>query len=313
MHDSEVRPNHTNAMSEATNLTVLFADVAGSTRLYERCGDKEALRRVGECLAVAKEAVLANDGEVIKTIGDELMCLFPNSGAATLAACAMQSGVHALPQAGDAPMALRIGYQSGPVLRRDGDVFGDTVNVAARIVGMASSGQILLGDTASESLPSYLRFGLRTLGHAAVRGRATEVRLHEIVWDLAADLTVVGGTVALKSMPASPVLELRMGTLSWRVERGAITIGRDAANQVVLGTKRASRSHARIESRDGRFVLCDLSANGTYIQNGSDTFTRLCGEEATLTGTGTLTFGDRPDMEGAIEMRYTVTTSSRTG
>jgi adenylate cyclase len=313
MHDSQVRPDKTNAMSESPNLTVLFADVAGSTRLYERCGDKEALRRVGECLAVAKEAVLANDGEVIKTIGDELMCLFPNSGAATLAACAMQSGVHGLPQAGDAPMALRIGYQSGPVLRRDGDVFGDTVNVAARIVGMAASGQILLGDTACETLPSYLRFGLRTLGHAAVRGRATEVRLHEIVWDLAADLTVVGGTVALKSTPASPLLELRMGTLAWRVERGAITIGRDAANQVVLGTKRASRSHARIESRDGRFVLCDLSANGTFIQNGSGGFTRLCGEEATLTGTGTLTFGDRPDMEGAVEMRYTVTTSSQAG
>jgi adenylate cyclase len=306
MDDTAVQPPGTIVVNESANLTVLFADVAGSTRLYERCGDKEALRRVGECLAVATEATHANGGEVVKTIGDELMCLFPNSGSATLAACAMQSGVHGLPQAGDAPMSLRIGFQSGPVLRREGDVFGDTVNVAARIVGMAAAGQILLGDTASETLPSYLRFGLRALGHAAVRGRATEVRLHEIVWDLAADLTMVGGTVALKSMPAPPVLELRMGTLDWRVERGAITIGRDAANQVVLATKRASRSHARIESRDGRFILCDLSANGTWMTNGSGEVTRLCGDEATLSGSGTLTFGDRPDVEGCVEMRYTV-------
>lgn len=311
MDDTHLSPGDSTIVSESTSLTVLFADVAGSTRLYERCGDTEALRRVGECLAVATDATLANGGEVIKTIGDEIMCVFPTSGAATLAACAMQSGVHGLPQAGEAPMALRIGFQSGPVLRRDGDAFGDTVNVAARIVGMAAAGQILLGDTACESLPAYLKFGLRALGHAAVRGRATEVRLHEIVWDLAADLTVVGGTIALKSLPASPVLELRMGTLDWRVERGAITIGRDAANQVVLATKRASRSHARIESRDGRFILCDLSANGTWLKPASGPVTRLCGDEATLTGTGTMTFGDRPDVEGSVEMRYTVSNATQ--
>lgn len=295
------------AIAESTRLmAVLFADVAGSTRLYETLGDQEALRRVGACLDRATEATLAHGGTVVKTIGDELMCIFPDSGAALLAACAMQSLVRALPETGGIRNAFRIGFQWGPVLMRDGDAFGDTVNVAARIVALASAGQILLGSDACETLPSHLRFGIRELGQATIRGRSAEVQLHEIVWDIAADLTQVADGATLRALPKSQSIELQFGTLNWRIERGAIAIGRDAGNEVVLSTKRASRSHARIEARDGRFVLRDSSTNGTFVQPENGEGRQICRDETELSGRGFIYFGHKPTDEGVEGMSFTI-------
>ncbi|MEI7967936.1 MAG: adenylate/guanylate cyclase domain-containing protein [Betaproteobacteria bacterium] len=286
--------------------TVLFADVAGSTRLYEQLGDAEALRRVGACLKAASVAASSYEGEVVKTIGDEIMCLFPESGPALLAACAMQSSVRDLPAVNGVPMALRIGFHSGPVLRRDGDVFGDTVNVAARIAALASAGQVLLGDAACQSLPQYLKYGIRGLGQATLRGHSTEMHLHEVVWDFGADLTLVGGTFSRRTPGASAALELMFGTYRWRLESGFMTIGRDPTHQIVLTTRRASRNHARIEVRQGKFVLRDASTNGSFVRPEDGEEVRLAREETVLQGRGSIFFGDPPSAEGSEELRYSV-------
>ena len=292
------------AATSAQDLTVLFADVAGSTRLYEQLGDTEALRRVGACLTAASDAAQAYQGEVVKEIGDEIMCIFPDSGAALLAACAMQSAVRGLPTVNGIAMGLRIGFHTGPVLRKDGDAFGDTVNVAARIVALASAGQILVGDAACSTLPAYLKYGVRALGHASLRGRNAEIRLHEVVWDLGADLTLVGSTISQRGPQANTALELKFGTYRWRVESGSITIGRDATNQIVLTTRRASRNHARIEARQGKFFVKDTSTNGTFVRPEDGDEVRLNREETVLHGRGSIFFGDPPSSEGAEELRY---------
>lgn len=290
----------------AQELTVLFADVAGSTRLYEQLGDTEALRRVGACLKAASEAAQTYQGELVKTIGDEIMCVFPDSGSALLASCAMQSSVRSLPAVNGQPMALRIGFHSGPVLRRDGDAFGDTVNVAARIVSLASAGQILVGDSACATLPAYLKFGVRALGHTSLRGRNAEIRLHEVVWDLGADLTLVGSTLTTRGPASVSALELQFGTYRWRLETGTLAIGRDALNQIVLTTRRASRNHARIEARKGKFFLKDSSTNGTFVRPDEGDLVRLNREEMVLQGSGSIFFGDPPSSEGAEELRYSI-------
>lgn len=287
-------------------MTILFVDVAGSTRLYETLGDDEALRRVRACLDVATEATTEHGGTVVKNIGDELLCTFPDSGSALLAACAMQSLVRALPETGGIRNMFRIGFQHGPVLMRDGDAFGDTVNVAARIVALAAAGQILVGSDACDTLPSHLKFGIRPLGQATIRGRSAEVRLHEIVWDMAADLTQVADGATLRALPKALSIELQFGTLTWRIERGAIAIGRDPGNEVVLSTKRASRSHARIEARDGRFVLRDSSTNGTFVQPAEGDGRQICRDETELTGSGCIYFGHKPTDEGVEGMTFAI-------
>jgi adenylate cyclase len=303
--ESAEAPEVPDASDAATEeRTVLFADVAGSTRMYEQFGDTEALRRVGACLTAARDAAETYQGEVVKTIGDEIMCVFPDSGTALLAACAMQAAVRALPPVNDIPMALRIGFHSGSVLRRDGDAFGDTVNVAARIVALASAGQILVGDAACTTLPAYLKYGIRALGHASLRGRNAEIRLHEVVWDMGADLTLVGSTLSQRGPAPIAALELKFGTFRWRLESGAITIGRDAMNQIVLTTRRASRNHARIEARKGKFFVKDSSTNGTFVRPEGGEEVRLNREETMLKGKGSIFFGDPPSSEAAEELRY---------
>lgn len=121
------------------NLCVLFADVSGSTRLYGKLGDAEALRAIGRCMERMELAVLANTGRVVKTIGDEIMAVFDTVDAGMLAAIAMQQGIDDLPPVAGGKMAIRVGFHFGPAVDDNKDIFGDTVNVAARLAGLAKA------------------------------------------------------------------------------------------------------------------------------------------------------------------------------
>ena len=139
------------------SLTVLFADVAGSTRLYEQLGDEKALAAVGECLALVERTAAGHAGRLIKTIGDEAMVVFPAAEQAAAAAAEIQGRMTDFAQAGNYRIAFRIGFHCGAAIERDGDVFGDSVNVAARMVGLAKSGQVILSAPTAETLSAALR------------------------------------------------------------------------------------------------------------------------------------------------------------
>ncbi len=126
------------------NLAVLFADVAGSTRLYEQLGDAKALSAIGECLALVRDASNGHGGRLIKTIGDEAMVVFPTADQAVIAAAEIQLRMVELVRERNLRLALRIGVHCGSAIEVEGDVFGDSVNVAARMVGLAKSGQVIL-------------------------------------------------------------------------------------------------------------------------------------------------------------------------
>jgi hypothetical protein len=108
---------------------VLFADVAGSTRLYETLGDAAALKLVSELLSALRGVATRCGGRVVKNLGDEILCVFPDAAHALRAACDMQlaAGGHC---------AVRVGLHCGEVLESGGDIFGDTVNTAARVTAL---------------------------------------------------------------------------------------------------------------------------------------------------------------------------------
>ncbi|MEO8040485.1 MAG: adenylate/guanylate cyclase domain-containing protein [Betaproteobacteria bacterium] len=284
-------------------LAVLFADIAGSTRLYEALGDTEALRRVQACIAALRTVTARFDGTVIKTIGDEVLCVFVDAATALRAAAEMQNAVRALPTKDGIRAAVRVGFHAGPVLLRDGDVFGDTVNVAARIAGLAKAHQILTSDTSCETLPGYLRMSVRTLGDMALKGRHAEVGLCEVIWDLGQDMTLVEG-VELRAAAAARELALECGGQHWRLTRGVLAIGRDRSSDIVVSSPRASRQHARIEARAGRFVLVDLSTNGTFVRPAGGDMVLLKREEHVLAGDGHIAFGDEVNGPGPNVLSY---------
>ena len=118
-------------------MAVLFADIAGSTRLYDTLGDIQAKFMVDECIALMRGIVAQYGGRVVKTIGDEVMCVLPDADSGCLAATDMQLKIMALPPVSNVKRAIRAGFHAGPVIEENNDVFGDTVNLAARMAGLA--------------------------------------------------------------------------------------------------------------------------------------------------------------------------------
>jgi adenylate cyclase len=150
---------------------ILFADVSGSTALYELLGDKPAAKAIDACLGSLREVVARRDGQVVKTIGDELMVVFNNPEAACEAAREMQHVMVALSPIAGAKLAIRIGFHYGLVLEDKGDFWGDGVNTAARLAGLAKAGQILTTGATANALPGMQRSNLRDLDAITVKGK----------------------------------------------------------------------------------------------------------------------------------------------
>src|SRR2546421_135731 len=136
---------------------ILFADVSGSTALYELLGDKPAAKAIEACLNELRAVVANREGQVVKTIGDEIMVVFGNGEAACDAAREMQQRVIALPPSAGVKLAIRIGFHFGLVLEDKGDFWGDGVNTAARLAALAKAGQILTSGATANALPAPAR------------------------------------------------------------------------------------------------------------------------------------------------------------
>ncbi|MEO5700544.1 MAG: adenylate/guanylate cyclase domain-containing protein [Casimicrobiaceae bacterium] len=130
-----------------TSLTFLFTDLKGSTELYERVGDLVAYDLVREHFRVLHEIVAAEAGAVVKTIGDAVMATFPTPDRALAAALRMREAMQKInAERGNEDLLLKIGIHEGPCLAVNfndrQDYFGQTVNMAARVQGLAKSRSI---------------------------------------------------------------------------------------------------------------------------------------------------------------------------
>ena len=170
--------------SHETEVAVLFADVVGSTRLYEVLGDLKARDMVVSCVDLMRAATERNRGSVIKTIGDEILAIFPTANDAVNAAGEMQQDIRARPslEVQGQHVAIRIGCHFGPVVLENRDVFGSSVHTANRMTSQAKAGQIILtADTVRRLSPEW-RAVTRQIDVTPVKGRAEEIELFEVLW-----------------------------------------------------------------------------------------------------------------------------------
>lgn len=277
------------------NLCLLFADVSGSTRLYEKLGDAEAMRAVERCLHRMERATVSFKGRVVKHIGDAIMAVFETPSDAMHAACEMQQRVDDLPAVSGVKLTIRVGFHFGTALEENNDVFGDTVNTAARISEMAKSGQILASAACVDTLPAYMRHAARDLDLQTLKGKGEDVRIYEIVWRKVDELTMTAPRgVAQEQASQVPVrLSLQHCGQQKLLDNNTpvATLGRDVHNDLVINELRASRNHGRIERRRNKFVLIDQSTNGTYVTPQGEKEFLLKHEEYTLKGSGIIAFG----------------------
>jgi len=172
-----------------TSMTFLFTDLKGSTALYERVGDLAAYDLVRQHFRVLYDVVAAEAGAVVKTIGDAVMATFPTPDRALAAALRMRKEMARInAERRNEDLLLKIGIHEGPclavTLNNNQDYFGRTVNVAARVQGLASSQAIFATKSVVEDTKSAKILessGLQpTMQRAALRGVADETMVYEI-------------------------------------------------------------------------------------------------------------------------------------
>ena len=277
---------------------VLFVDISGSTRLYETLGDEQALARVGSALAMLSQVCEDCGGNVIKTTGDGAMCVFDTADAALRASRLMHEKIELQQHPGEPNLGIHIGCHFGPVLENAGDFYGDTVNLAARVAGLAKIGQIITTEDTVSKLSPGLAERARKLSLVPVKGKQKPVTIFEFLWQDSEDLTALGTRTDHRRLAR---LVLRYEGREWQFEGpGELSIGRDGTCDVVVGDRKASRRHARVERRRDKFVLADRSANGTWVQLGGEEAVVLRREELMLRASGSISLGHSPaDDEGA--------------
>ena len=286
-----------------TAFAVLFADVSGSTRLYEKLGNAEALVAVGQCLDLVRTACEGRGGRVIKTIGDEAMTVFRSVDDAVEAAAEVQAKLAELPPVNGIRLGMRMGFQFGPAIEAEGDVYGDSVNVASRMVGLAKAGQVITSSETVEALSPWLRSRFRELDSLTVKGKSEDIRICELLWQESADeLTAL--STRPKSQPAKMWLRLGEREIELTESQDALTLGRDLQCDIVIADRMASRMHARIERRRDKFVLIDQSSNGTYVTVEGEKEILVRREELMLRGRGQISFGHAAQPDATEVLRY---------
>ena len=275
-------------------LAVLFADICGSTALYDHLGDSLARRLIAQCIATMAAEISVYHGTLIKTIGDEIMCTFPSAEAALDAACAMQRAVESGSYEGNHPMHIRIGFNYGEVICESGDVFGDTVNIAARVAAITRASQIMTTQAAVNALPPDMREKTRQIMRAEFKGKQEQFDISIVIWEMDDMLSTRIGTPAFRKSPDNideMSLHYREQVIKINKERRSAVLGRGDACDLIVQNGFASRQHIRIELRFGKFVIVDHSTNGTYIRFSDGNVVRLAREEMILRGSGSISLG----------------------
>lgn len=165
-------------------LTVLFTDVVGSTSFYDRYGDTAGFAMIQRHTDLAAKAVAEFRGRVIKTIGDSVMAEFPEPVLAVRAAVEMQRRLlqlnSGLPEREQTQ--LRIGINSGTGFRRENDVFGDAVNLAARITKHTGAAQIMISGRVREAIAGQPDLPCNPHGKVTLAGKAEKEDIFEVIW-----------------------------------------------------------------------------------------------------------------------------------
>jgi adenylate cyclase len=284
--------------------TVMFADLTGSTGVFEKLGNQAATKAVTGLTDWIGAVCESHEGRVVKTLGDGVLAVFSTAEDALEAVVQLQRD-HVRHQGRPGPagsLKLKVGLASGDIVEVAGDCFGDPVNVAARLSDLSAAQQILATDSVVEQVrspPPGARF--HPLGPIRIRGREQECRVFRIEWqeDTSTDMMTLPAfdsrPSAARPRAAAGSLQLHYLDLSreFRPEQFPVHLGRGTEAEFTVAEPRVSRLHARIDwDEEGGFILVDLSSNGTCVRfQGAPTELTLRRNECVLHDSGEIALG----------------------
>ena len=292
-------------------VAILMADISGSSALYNDIGDTEAVRRVGKCLDNMTAIVERAGGTCISSKGDDILATFPDAPAALEASRAMLSE-----QMTGASLSVHAGATFGNIIRARDDIFGDSVNTAARLSSMAKPGELLVSESFVEQLPAADRERLHPLDSVTFKGKDAATRIYTLYYEDTSMRTIISKNHAPTDIRREN-LETPGVTLTLRYanetfacpERKTLSLGRSADNDVVIEQPWISREHAKLQVRRGKVQLIDQSSSGTFVSVQPGYEFLLKRESALLVGVGTISPGIPPAAPEAQVIHYEVTVS----
>jgi adenylate cyclase len=294
--------------------TVVFADLVGSTGIFERLGDETAGRFVTQLTGALSKTFEEHNGRVVKLLGDGIFTVFQTELDAVQSCIAIQQRLKekpVFPGGTGHAVQMQMGVESGEVVEIDGDCYGDAVNSAARLADLAGADQILTTSRVRDALPAAQHTQMRSLGPMYLRGKQEVTEVFRVDWAVAqendSEATVMGASMFKPSRDA--VLELTAGDNTLRLEpRGEkLTIGRSVTASLTMNDGRVSRVHSTVQWRGGHFVLEDGSSFGTWVYFGGQAEpVVLRRTECYLVGQGLISLGCERDAEDAPVVQFNI-------
>lgn len=256
--------------SVTKNLAILFADIVGSTSLYDQLGDHLAHIKIVNCLNLMGALVKNGRGLVVGTIGDEIMCSFEDPNDAFQTAIAIQESMQ---EEMANSIGVRVGMHFGLTGIENGHPFGDVVNVASRMADLARHGRIIISKDTANHLNRFNKAKIRAFDRVRVKGKPQPIETYEIIWDQRDITSIFKGSTTARTKKSLPVVCLSLSYQSFtsqiNASKTSLSIGRSPKNDLIVVSENASRNHAVIEYRNGSIFITDHSTNGCYIKTES--------------------------------------------
>ncbi len=288
-------------MRDTIKCVVMFADVAGSTAMYENMGDDLARERISKALNALISISQRHSGQLVKTIGDEILVYFIDIDNAILAAKSIQESMEDDRSPETIGVSIRIGMQYGSTILENDDIFGDTVNVAARGASMAKARQILCTQEIAFMVKSpELSNNMRPFDRLRIRGKNDQIDVYLFAWEEESDMTNMATASSFTNPSRNEQLKnltltYETRTYSIPVDTSSYIMGRGTDCELVVKGDLISRYHCRIEHRRGKYIITDQSTNGTFIRTTGGQIIFLRREEFTLFGSGYISLGKKVD------------------
>ncbi len=322
--------------------TVVFADLVGSTGIYESLGDADASRFITQLTGALSKIFTMEQGRVVKLLGDGLLVMFQHETDALAACTAIQQQLqkHPVYPGGDAqssaPVQIQMGLDAGDVVEIDGDCFGDAVNSAARLAELAGGAQILTTLRVYEALPSALRRQLLSMGPLYLRGKSEATEVFRVQWRAGIDkeVTIMGAPktapvrtarlrlqfkptpahtadaaqtgIAQQSLPMQHTIVLDTPQASAQLGRALQPVANfSSTQQLLIHDNRVSRLHCSITWRGTHWIVSDASSYGTWVYiDGQPHPVALRRSECLLIGAGHISLGCERDADAAPLVRF---------
>lgn len=304
-------------------ITVMFTDLTGSTHMSEVLGDLAMRAILKNHNEIVFPLIDANNGTLVKTMGDGTMSYFVEAADAVRAAIAIQQGIEEYnKQTSQPPLLIRCGLNTGLGIVEKKDVYGDVVNVAQRFEALAEPREILLSEETYEGLENKEEFCVAYLKEASLKGKMGPQKVYKALWE-PADVEHFKSSpetymprwsdgVPTADMPAvkpdtgshglGQIIVEREGEPAdtFEVTGFEMIIGRSTKADIHLPEAFVSRNHAKVFMEDTKLYIEDLGSNlGTVCDGEKITRRELADGDQFLIGSIKLIFeaGEEPQVE----------------